>query len=360
MRASVAIACLMWATSALASAEPTEAPEASEARLEEVKLEVPDVELLDQDGRKVQLRSLLQGKKRVAVNFVFTTCSTVCSPMTAIFSQLQRELGTRGVGDVELVSITLDPAVDTPARLKAYADQFGRRDGWTFLTGRPEIMARVLRGMGGHVPDKTRHAPFTLMRGDGPWFRLLGLTDAKRLAAGLEQIRGGSTTATMDAHEAGKRWFTDNEVIDQYGKPHRFYSDLIRNHTVLIHFGFTSCKGACSPIARNMARVQRLLADRMEKEVRILTVSVDPETDTPAVLHEYAKTVGAGQGWSFLTGVPEALAQIRKRLGDSTATPDEHPMLLLIGNVETGNWVKAMATDAPEKIADAVIRLDEP
>lgn len=343
MRVWIFVVCLCF--SSLASA----------SKLEPVSPEVPDVTLVDQDGKEVALRKLLL-EKRVLVNFVFTTCSTICSPMTAVFSQVQRELGTSGIHDVHLVSITLDPAVDTPARLKAYADGFGRREGWTFLTGQPATLAKVLRAMGGHVPDKTKHAPFTLLRGEKGWHRLLGIVSASTLVQALDEV--GAAPSTADADQAARKWFTDAEVVDQDGIPHRFYSDLIKGNTVLIHFAFTSCKGACSPIARNLVKVQRLLDGK--KDVKILTLSVDPLTDTPKALKEFSKKVEAGPGWHFLTGVPETLEGLRRRLGDSTQTPDEHPMVLLIGNVSTGNWVKAMATDDPAKIADAVMHLDDP
>lgn len=344
MRALILVASLLFPGGALAQ----------EAAVEPVSIEIPDVRLLDQDGREVALRELLQSQ-RVLVNFVFTTCSTVCSPMTAIFSQVQRDLGAKGVRDVRLVSITLDPAVDTPARLKAYADGFGRQEGWTFLTGKPETMAKVLRAMGGHVPEKTKHAPFTLLRGGKGWHRLLGIASSSKLIAALDQIGQGSTASVDDA---ARGWFTDTEVIDQHGTPHRFYTDLIKGNTVLIHFAFTSCKGACSPIARNLVKVQRLLAEK--KDVKILTLSVDPLNDTPKELKEFARRVEAGPGWYFLTGVPENIEGIRRRLGDSTETPDEHPMVLLIGNVSTGNWVKAMASEDAAKIAEAVLHLDDP
>lgn len=329
---------------------------AADTGLEAVAVEIPDVRLLDQDGREVALRDVL-AKRRVLVNFVYTTCSTVCSPMTAIFSQLQRDLGSRGMDDVHLVSITLDPAIDTPERLKAYADGFGRKEGWTFLTGRQDTMARVLRAMGGHVGEKSKHAPFTLLKGERGWFRLLGIVGAPRLIAAVEET-GAPPAVAADVDEAGRRWFTDAEVVDQDGVPHRFYSDLIRGNTVMIHFAFTSCKGACSPIARNLVKVQRMLAGK--RDVKILTLSVDPLTDTPKTLKEFARKVEAGPGWHFLTGVPETLEGIRRRLGDATVHPDEHPMVLLIGNVATGNWIKAMATDDPGRIAEAVIHLDDP
>lgn len=149
------------------------------------RVTVPDEELVDQDGAPVRLRELLQGQVAV-VNFVFTTCTTICSPMTAVFAKLQRELDRAALGrDVRLVTVSLDPAVDTPERLKRYADQFDRRPGWSFLTGRPERVGRVLRALGGSAPIREQHAPFTLIgsTAEGRWTRVDGVAPAERLLA---------------------------------------------------------------------------------------------------------------------------------------------------------------------------------
>jgi protein SCO1 len=161
-----------------------------------VGVRVPDEELVDQDGAPVRLRELLADKV-VAVNFVFTTCTTICSPMTAIFAKLQGELGGAMERRVRLVTISLDPAVDTPERLKRYSDRFDRRNGWTFLTGAPERVGRVLDALGGRSPAKESHAPLTLIgsAGEGRWTRVDGIAPARRLADEIEAF--SQPTGTM-------------------------------------------------------------------------------------------------------------------------------------------------------------------
>ncbi|XXT22593.1 SCO family protein [Sorangium sp. So ce429] len=148
---------------------------------------VPDEELVDQDGAPVRLRELAKGRV-LAVNFIFTTCTTICSPMTAIFGRLQAELGDALERDVRLVSISLDPATDTPERLKRYAEQFGRRPGWVFLTGSRERVGRVLDALGGRAPIKEQHTPVTLIgrEAEGRWTRVDGIAPPARLA---EEVR---------------------------------------------------------------------------------------------------------------------------------------------------------------------------
>ncbi|WP_437691735.1 SCO family protein [Sorangium sp. So ce176] len=148
---------------------------------------VLDEELVDQAGQPVRLRELAKDRVLV-VNFIFTTCTTICSPMTAIFGRLQAELGDALERDVRLVSISLDPAMDTPERLNHYAEKFGRRPGWSFLTGGRERVNRVLEALGGRAPIKERHTPITLIgrEAEGRWVRVEGIASPGRLA---EEVR---------------------------------------------------------------------------------------------------------------------------------------------------------------------------
>jgi protein SCO1/2 len=151
---------------------------------------VPDVTLLDQDGRPVRVVSELLRGHTVAVNFVFTTCTTICRPMAAIFGRLQDELGGRYGKEIRLVSITLDPETDTPDRLKAFAGRFARREGWTLLTGTREQVRALARALGGWEPEKLAHAPVVLLGNleTGVWVRMDGFASPKALAAELRRI----------------------------------------------------------------------------------------------------------------------------------------------------------------------------
>jgi protein SCO1/2 len=171
------------------------APAGDDVRVTDVDVpEVPDEELFDQDGALVRLSDQMRGRT-VAVNFVFTTCTSICSPMTAIFARLQTELGDAMERDVRLVSISLDPGADTPELLKRYADKFARREGWTFLTGRSDRVARVLRALGGYAGAKERHAPLTLIGSNGRWRRVEGLAGPERLAEEIRALHAARASA---------------------------------------------------------------------------------------------------------------------------------------------------------------------
>ncbi|HEY0098379.1 MAG TPA: SCO family protein, partial [Pyrinomonadaceae bacterium] len=142
----------------------------------EAGLRIPDTNVLDQDGRRLNFYSDLVKGKTVAIDFIFTTCNGVCPTMTAKFRQLQQALGDRVGRDIQLISISVDPTTDVPARLHAYAAKFHAGPGWTFVTGdKPEIDA-LLRALGAFAPDKTKH-PQTILIGNEAanyWTRTLG------------------------------------------------------------------------------------------------------------------------------------------------------------------------------------------
>ena len=357
---ALALAALVPVTAAAAPA-PGSTVSTREARTPAPAL--PDVELFDQDGRKVRLPELIRGRT-VAINFVFTTCTTVCSPLTAIFSRVQTELGPRLGKEVHLLSITLDPAVDTPERLDAYASQFGRKPGWTFVTGKPADVSRVLRAFGAHVANKESHTPMVLFGNEpaGRWSRLFGLSAPARIVEEIDALlkAPAEKEAAIDPATGSAQYFTALEVVDHDGRVHRFYSDLLKGRKVLIHFAFTNCKTACPPILGHLAKVQEKLGDRLEKEVRILTLTVDPGRDSPAALKETAKSLGAKPGWYFLTGTHANMEAILRKLGGYAEDPEAHSTALYIGDSATGNWVKAIAMSPVEQIVDAVVRLNDP
>ena len=144
---------------------------------------IPDVELLDQSGASVSLRALLDTEQPIALNFIFTTCTTICPVMTATFAQMRRTLGDAG-DQLRLVSISIDPEYDRPDKLKAYSEQFGAGSGWDFLTGDSADIVRVLKSFDTYAGSKMNHQPITLLKSPGSesWTRINGLASGKDLA----------------------------------------------------------------------------------------------------------------------------------------------------------------------------------
>lgn len=150
---------------------------------------VPDVTLVDDADREVRLHDVLAADEAVMLNFIFTTCSAICPVMTRIFAQVAQEMG-REAGRVRLISISIDPEHDTPARLRAYAERFGAGPRWTFLTGRVEDIVAVERAFEAFRGDKMNHAPLTLLRPapGRPWVRLDGFASSAQLAREYEKV----------------------------------------------------------------------------------------------------------------------------------------------------------------------------
>lgn len=148
------------------------------------RYDVPDVVLLNQSDTEVSLRALLDADEPIALNFIFTTCTTICPVMTATFSQMQRELGARSE-EIRLVSISIDPEYDRPRVLGEYASRFGAGSNWVFLTGDGDDVANVLRSFDAYAGSKMNHRAVTLLRkpGSDSWVRIDGLTSGSSLAS---------------------------------------------------------------------------------------------------------------------------------------------------------------------------------
>jgi protein SCO1/2 len=150
-------------------------------------LSVPDVPLIDQDGKAVHFYSDLVKDKVVAMNFVFTTCTTICPPMGATFAKLQKLLAGK---DVHLISVSIDPATDTPERLKAWAGKFGAGPGWTLVTGDRNEVTRLLKALGVFTAAAGDHSPLVLLGNDARhrWTRAYGLAPPAKLAELIDQL----------------------------------------------------------------------------------------------------------------------------------------------------------------------------
>jgi protein SCO1/2 len=150
-------------------------------------VELLDRTLVDQDGREVNFVSEVIGDKIVVMDFVYTTCTTVCPVLTALFGQVQGQLGERLGEDVVLVSVSVDPTRDTPQRLKAYAAKHKAQPGWIWLTGPKSTMDEVLDGLGAYTPNFENH-PAMVLVGDGAtgeWSRFFGFPNPDRI---MEQV----------------------------------------------------------------------------------------------------------------------------------------------------------------------------
>jgi len=181
---------LVLALSILSSAAATPAPRSPPASAAPQAASIPDLALVDQTGRTVRFKGDVLRDRVAVIDFVFTTCATICPVLSASFARLQERLGERLARDVQLVSISIDPARDTPARLRAYAHRYHAGPHWTWLTGPIDDVERVLNALGAYTPDATAHAPLVLV-GDarsGTFSRVNGFPNPERLVARVDEI----------------------------------------------------------------------------------------------------------------------------------------------------------------------------
>jgi protein SCO1/2 len=335
-----------------ALALPARAP-AADIREESVKPSIPDVSLVDQDGKPVRFYSDLVQGKVVMMNFVFTSCTTICPPLGATFAKVRTLLGDRAGKDVHLISVSIDPATDTPERLKAWSQKLGGGPGWTLVTGDKDSVTRLLKGLGVYTASTADHSPLVLVGNDaqGRWTRAYGLAPPTKL---IELIGGVSEAPKTAAESPAQHYFGEIPLVDQDGRTLRLYSDLLKGRVVVIDAMFTSCTGACPLMGDNLAKLQDWLGDRLGKDIYLLSFSVDPGNDTPARLKEYAARLKARPGWLFLTGTQENVDAALTKLGQHAETRDAHSNLFLIGNDKTGLWKKAFGLAKPADLIPIV------
>jgi protein SCO1/2 len=167
---------------------------------------------------------------------------------------------------------------------------------------------------------------------------------------------------TIPAAAQNSRWganyFPNVTLTTQDGVSVRFYDDLIKGKIVAINLIYTTCKYSCPLETARLAQVQKLLADRMGRDVFFYSITIDPDHDTPAVLKEYAEKFHAGPGWLFLTGSRADIDLISKKTGlyspPNPADPDGHTPSLLVGNEVTGQWMRNSSVDNPKFLARTI------
>jgi cytochrome oxidase Cu insertion factor (SCO1/SenC/PrrC family) len=179
-------------------------------------------------------------------------------------------------------------------------------------------------------------------------------------AAFAESTATSSTrTAEMSARtskqeeQRARDYFTNLELVSQDGKTVRFFDDVLKDKVVIINFIFTNCEGACPLVTHKLTLVRDAMEGQIGDTVRFVSLSLDPKRDTPAALKEFAKTHHADHdGWVFLTGTPENLEYIIKRLGQYTDDVEAHSTMMLAGNVKAAHWMKILPHEQPPAIAE--------
>lgn len=147
-------------------------------------VQIPSVALIDNQERRINLDALLNEQRPVIVQFIFTSCTTICGVLASTLAAAQTELDSIR-SDYLALSITIDPEYDTPARLKEFSESFPPDNHWRLLTGGRNEIGRVLEAFGARSANGTKdnHQAYTYIRGlpGKPWTRIEGLISCKQL-----------------------------------------------------------------------------------------------------------------------------------------------------------------------------------
>ncbi len=153
----------------------------------------------------------------------------------------------------------------------------------------------------------------------------------------------------------GRNYFPNVVLQDQDGRSLRFYDDMIEGKVVAINFVYTTCTDVCPLDTAQLREVQRLLGDRVGRDVHMYTISINPERDTPADLRRFMRSYDVAPGWTFLTGRREDIDLLQRRLGLRPVDERrlrEHDTSIIVGNERTGQWIRRSAFESPRILAD--------
>ena len=172
-----------------------------------------------------------------------------------------------------------------------------------------------------------------------------------------------ASTASADttaAEAKARNYFTNLEVIDQNGQRLNFYDDVLKDKVVAINFIFTNCQGACPLMTKNLTFVRDMMGGEVGKSVHFVSISIDPLRDTPAAMKAFAQTHDADHaGWTWVTGDPDKLAAIVKKLGSYTDDPEAHTTQMLAANIRTAHWTKIAPNVPPKGVVERLKMLIE-
>ena len=178
--------------------------------------------------------------------------------------------------------------------------------------------------------------------------RKCGMELTKQTAQAKAETKPETTPAT---ESVSSMKIPDAEVYDQSGKQLNFYSDLVKDKVVAINFVFTTCTAICPSLAATFRRVQQEATAR-GLQVQLISISVDPTTDTPERLQDFAAKFKAEPGWTFVTGEKSRVDSVLQALGAAVVNRNDHTPMILIGNEASNYWTRAYGLTSPTKIVD--------
>lgn len=351
----ILVSLLLVTPAALAQHEGHAHPApAAEETAKPPAMRIADVPVVDQSGAAKRFYSELVKDRIVAMNFIFTSCTTICPTLGANFARVQSLLGDSK--EISLISVSIDPVNDTPPRLAAWSSRLGAKPGWTLVTGESTDIDTLLKSVGAFTPDKNDHGPLVVLGDDrtGKWQRMNAFAAPAKIAEALQSLEKERTAASPAA-----QYFGELPLVDQNGRTVDLYRDLMHGRTVVINAFFADCKNTCPVMASAYRAIQNRFADRLGRDLTLVSITVDPANDTPPRLKKLATQLEAKEGWYFLSGSQEQVTAALRKIGLYAENRDGHANLFLIGNDRTGLWKKALGVagiDEVVAVVDSVVQ----
>ena len=187
----------------------------------------------------------------------------------------------------------------------------------------------------------------------------------KALGAGLMYplVAPANSAGIKVANGPRAGYFPNVQFVDQSGKSVRFYDDMIRGRVVVINMMYTVCSGICPSNTANLLSVQQQLGARVGRDIHMVSISLQPELDSPAALKAYADKYGIGPGWTFLTGTRANMELVRRRLGFYDSDPIEdaklsrHTGMVSIGNERLDRWCMTPSLTVSRQLVKTIIEM---
>ena len=178
------VATTVWAHSSENSINQTKAGNAHQTRLV-----LPNIIVLDSRNHEHRLLALLQDQI-VIINFVFTSCVTICPVLSATMQFIEKQLQDQLGKNIILVSISVDPARDTPEKLRMQAEKLGAGQHWYWLTGKPSEVNRLLKAFGIPVGRPEDHPPIILAGNANTdnWLRWVGIPSTEVVIEAINEL----------------------------------------------------------------------------------------------------------------------------------------------------------------------------
>ena len=194
----------------------------------------------------------------------------------------------------------------------------------------------------------------------------VGLLLGVALLVGVATAQTETKRIKTPRERLAERSFPNVTLTTHDGQKVKFYDDLIKDKIVIINFMYVKCDGKCPGTTANLVQVQKLLGDRVGKDIFIYSITLKPEEDTPKTLAAYAKAYKVKPGWKFLTGDPKDIELLRQKLGFIDRDPvrdadkSNHIGMLRWGNEPYTLWAGCPASLAPSKIVKEIGLVDWP